>query len=129
MKLNVKRFACYRHAVSGHAMIDGIRVCDTLENEFNLLPEGTYQVRMEHTPLAIETLPMVGGTTPMVMGNGIFGCRDHSIVVGESLYLGFLTNGDHLFQQLRWRLYKQIVTFHHEVYVTIEKSDDFFYVD
>lgn len=126
MDIQILRFACYRHAVSGRLLIDGDPVCNTLENEDFLLPEGTYPVTMQtNKAWADHKFPMVDGKVPMLAGAGVYGRFAHIIAIGKGDRLGYLTKGSECFQLLNWRLKKQIDSFHHSVSLTITKSDDF----
>lgn len=69
------------------------------------------------TPLLIPVCPSPGG-------NGIHGWRNHCIIVGECLHLGFLIHSEECYDLLIARIRMQFVR-HHAVVVKISRSPDF----
>ena len=57
-------------------------------------------------------------------GNGIHGWRNHCIIVGECLHLGFLIHSEACYDLLITRIRMQFVR-HHAVVVKISRSPDF----
>ena len=57
-------------------------------------------------------------------GNGIHGWRNHCIIVGECLHLGFLIHSEECYELLTARIRMQFVR-HHAVVVKISRSPDF----
>ena len=57
-------------------------------------------------------------------GNGIHGWRNHCIIVGECLHLGFLIHSEECYELLIARIRMQFVR-HHAVVVKISRSPDF----
>ena len=142
MEIAIERFGSYHHAVSGRLLIDGQHVCDTLEEDVHCLPEGEYAlqrnsklalpyyIRMADADSAVESGIASGcdsGAASRVSfsrGNGIHGWRNHCIIVGECLHLGFLIHSEECYELLIARIRMQFVR-HHAVVVKISRSPDF----
>ena len=142
MEIAIERFGSYHHAVSGRLLIDGQHVCDTLEEDVLCLPEGEYAlqrnsklalpyyIRMADADSAVESGIASGcdsGAASRVSfsrGNGIHGWRNHCIIVGECLHLGFLIHSEECYELLIARIRMQFVR-HHAVVVKISRSPDF----
>ena len=142
MEIAIERFGSYHHAVSGRLLIDGQHVCDTLEEDVHCLPEGEYALQ-RNSKLALPYYIRLadadsGGDTHVdsraashidsrvsfSRGNGIHGWRNHCIIVGECLHLGFLIHSEECYELLIARIRMQFVR-HHAVVVKISRSPDF----
>lgn len=142
MEIVIDRFGSYHHAVSGRLLIDGQHVCDTLEEDVHCLPEGEYALQ-RNSKLALPYYIRLadadsGGDTHVdsraashidsrvsfSRGNGIHGWRNHCIIVGECLHLGFLIHSEECYELLIARIRMQFVR-HHAVVVKISRSPDF----
>ena len=142
MEIVIERFGSYHHAVSGRLLIDGQHVCDTLEEDVHCLPEGEYALQ-RNSKLALPYYIRLadadsGGDTHVdsraashidsrvsfSRGNGIHGWRNHCIIVGECLHLGFLIHSEECYELLIARIRMQFVR-HHAVVVKISRSPDF----
>lgn len=146
MEIAIERFGSYHHAVSGRLLIDGQHVCDTLEEDVHCLPEGEYAlqrnsklalpyyIRMADADSAVESggdsgcdsgaASRVASRVSFSRGNGIHGWRNHCIIVGECLHLGFLIHSEECYELLIARIRMQFVR-HHAVVVKISRSPDF----
>ena len=146
MEIAIERFGSYHHAVSGRLLIDGQHVCDTLEEDVHCLPVGEYAlqrnsklalpyyIRMADADSAVEsgiasgcdsgTASRVASRVSFSRGNGIHGWRNHCIIVGECLHLGFLIHSEAYYDLLIARIRMQFVR-HHAVVVKISRSPDF----
>ena len=142
MEIAIERFGSYHHAVSGRLLIDGQHVCDTLEEDVHCLPEGEYALQ-RNSKLALPYYIRVADADSGVnsvgdsgvdshvdsrvsfsRGNGIHGWRNHCIIVGECLHLGFLIHSEECYELLIARIRMQFVR-HHAVVVKISRSPDF----
>ena len=142
MEIVIERFGSYHHAVSGRLLVDGQHVCDTLEEDVHCLPEGEYALQ-RNSKLALPYYIRLadadsGGDTHVdsraashidsrvsfSRGNGIHGWRNHCIIVGECLHLGFLIHSEECYELLIARIRMQFVR-HHAVVVKISRSPDF----
>ena len=142
MEIAIERFGSYHHAVSGRLLIDGQHVCDTLEEDVHCLPEGEYAlqrnsklalpyyIRMADadsgvaSPVDSHVDSHVDSRVSFSRGNGIHGGRNHCIIVGECLHLGFLIHSEENYDLLIARIRMQFVR-HHAVVVKISRSPDF----
>jgi hypothetical protein len=150
MEIVIDRFGSYHHAVSGRLLIDGQHVCDTLEEDVHCLPEGEYALQRnsklalpyyirladavsirQADAVSIRQADAVSGVDSRVdsrvsfsRGNGIHGWRNHCIIVGECLHLGFLIHSEECYDLLIARIRMQFVR-HHAVVVKISRSPDF----
>ena len=134
MEIVIERFGSYHHAVSGRLLIDGQHVCDTLEEDVHCLPEGEYALQRNSKlalPYYIRLADVDSGVDSRVdsrvsfsRGNGIHGWRNHCIIVGECLHLGFLIHSEAYYDLLIARIRMQFVR-HHAVVVKISRSPDF----
>ena len=126
MEIVIDRFGSYHHAVSGRLLIDGQHVCDTLEEDMHCLPEGEYALQ-RNSKLALPYYIRLSDADSHVAfskGNGIHGWRNHCIIVGECLHLGFLIHSEECYDLLIARIRMQFVR-HHAVVVKISRSPDF----
>ena len=150
MEIVIDRFGSYHHAVSGRLLIDGQHVCDTLEEDVHCLPVGEYALQRnsklalpyyirladavsirQADAVSIRQADAVSGVDSRVdsrvsfsRGNGIHGWRNHCIIVGECLHLGFLIHSEECYDLLIARIRMQFVR-HHAVVVKISRSPDF----
>ena len=151
MEIKIIRFGRYHHAVSGRLLIDGQHVCDTLEQDTGILPEGEYVMcrnKASSLPYYIysgkedigsgleqkadcakeqksDCVPEEKNRKVFLsMGNGIHGWRRRCIIVGECLHLGFLIRSQEHYDQLLPRLRMQLVR-HRPIVVKISRSPDF----
>lgn len=142
MEIVIDRFGSYHHAVSGRLLIDGQHVCDTLEEDVHCLPEGEYALQRNsklalpyyirvadadfgvasHVDSRVDT--HIDSRVSFSRGNGIHGWRNHCIIVGECLHLGFLIHSEECYDLLIARIRMQFVR-HHAVVVKISRSPDF----
>ncbi|RHC73263.1 hypothetical protein DW830_13115 [Prevotella sp. AM34-19LB] len=123
-------------------LVDGQHVCDTLEEDVHCLPEGEYAlqrnsklalpyyIRLADADSGVDThvdsraASHVDSRVSFSRGNGIHGWRNHSIIVGECLHLGFLIHSEECYELLIARIRMQFVR-HHAVVVKISRSPDF----
>ena len=142
MEIAIERFGSYHHAVSGRLLIDGQHVCDTLEEDVHCLPEGEcalqrnsklalpYYIRLADADSGGDThvdsraASHIDSRVSFSRGNGIHGWRNHCIIVGECLHLGFLIHSEECYELLIARIRMQFVR-HHAVVVKISRSPDF----
>lgn len=85
MEIRVEREISFRLAVHGRLLIDGDRVCDTLENGATCMKPGSY--------------PLVRSYSLFSAANGIHRLGE-KIAVGEWQYLGFLVRTQPVRKQL-----------------------------
>lgn len=85
MEIRVEREISFRLAVHGRLLIDGDRVCDTLENGATCMKPGSY--------------PLVRSYSLFSAANGIHRLGE-KIAVGEWQYLGFLVRTQPVREQL-----------------------------
>lgn len=110
----------------GHLTIDGITVCQTLENSISGLPEGQYEVTITRCKQYMRKMILVDDKQlcdtcpkqeftysntrrpiicPMIKaGNGIHGRHDGSILVGTKTALGLLVHPRAAFDALYDRI-------------------------
>ena len=142
MEIVIDRFGSYHHAVSGRLLIDGQHVCDTLEEDVHCLPEGEYALQRNsklalpyyirladvdfraNSGVASGVNSRVDSRVSFSRGNGIHGWRNHCIIVGECLHLGFLIHSEACYDLLIARIRMQFVR-HHAVVVKISRSPGF----
>ena len=154
MKITIMRFGRYHHAVSGKLLIDGQLVCGTLENVDKMLPLGDYELghdgRRRTTPYYIKGKPSseksssknpssekssvgaCGKCLKRVLlspGNGIEGRKKQGrILLGETLYLGFLVHSQEAYEQVTDRLRMHLQSRSRPIAVQIRQSEDYFEV-
>lgn len=156
MEITIVRFGRYHHAVSGKLLIDGQLVCGTLENGDSMLPQGDYELghdgRRSATPYyvkgkASKEKASKGKTSSdgkrcqpakrvlLSPGNGIDGGKMQSrILLGETLYLGFLVHSQEAYEQVTDRLRMQLgrqrmqLGTPRHIAVHIRQSEDYFEV-
>ena len=144
MKITIMRFGRYHHAVSGKLLIDGQLMCGTLENFDRMLPLGDYRLgrdgRRSTTPYYItgkpsSKKPSAGAQVKCLKrvllspGNGIEGRKKQGrILLGETLYLGFLVHSQEAYEQVTDRLRMHLQSRSRPVAVQIRQSEDYFEV-
>lgn len=131
MIIQIKRIFVKGEVTEGHLRIDGLQVCDTLENTFTCLSPGEYPVtlvkcKQYHRKMIIigdhndtcencAQLKEVYSNTlmprhcPMIKpGNGIHGRHDGSILVGTRSSLGCIIHPRAAFDTLYERIRKNL---------------------
>lgn len=131
MIIQIKRIFVKGEVTEGHLRIDGLQVCDTLENTFTCLSPGEYSVthvkcKQYHRKMIIigdhndacencAQLKEVYSNTlmprhcPMIKpGNGIHGRHDGSILVGTRSSLGCIIHPKTAFDTLYERIRKNL---------------------
>ena len=117
----------------GHLSIDGLRICDTLENTNGLAPAGVYPITLIKCKHHSRKMPVLNPNAPcdrcpkclipnpsslnhtlpcwcpmLKPGNGICGRLDGSILVGQFNCLGSLIHPKTVFDPLYERIRKSI---------------------
>lgn len=114
----------------GHLTIDGLRICDTLENTNGLAPAGVYPITLIKCKQYSRKMPCLNANAPCDLckklpfvcnnstlpcwcpmlkpGNGICGRLDGSILVGQFNCLGSLIHPKTTFDPLYERIRKSI---------------------
>ena len=140
MNITIQRYRTRGEYIHGQLMIEGMRVCDTLENSNGAVPAGLYPIRLIKckqysrkmlclNPKAPCTkcpkLPFVctNSTLPcwcpmLKPGNGIHDRLDGSILVGQYYCLNSLIHPKKIFDPLYERIRKSISR-GHQVTLTI----------
>ena len=131
MIIQIKRIFVKGEVTEGHLRIDGLQVCDTLENTFTCLSLGDYSVtlvkcKQYHRKMIIigeqndacEDCPrlkevysntLLPRHCPMIKpGNGIHGRHDGSILVGTRSCLGCIIHPKPAFDSLYERIRKNL---------------------
>lgn len=132
MNIELKRIRYRPDTIDGQIRIDGMRVCDSAENNKFALAPGIYPITLvkchQHArkmPVIqvqgcslcdeCKKLPFVGNNTAMPMicpmikpGNGVFNRFDGSIIVGKYICPGCLTHAKSAFDALYERIRKNI---------------------
>ena len=111
MNIIIKRTQSIKHFVEGHLYIDEKLICDTLENSSSCLSSGIYAIRI----MKCKLKEMVFGNTVMPqfcgqikVGNGVYGRRDGSIIVGTRALFGCIISPRSAFDLLYERIRKNI---------------------
>ena len=130
----------------GHLTIDGLRICDTLENSNALAPAGNYTLTLAKCKQYSRKMPVLNPEAPCSLckkslnsqpsslnsvlpcycpmlkpGNGVCGRLDGSILVGQRNCLGSLVHPKDAFDSLYERIRKSISR-GHQVTLTIKNS-------
>ena len=110
----------------GHLSIDGLRICDTLENTNGLAPAGVYPITLIKCKHHSRKMPVLNPNAPcdrcpkslnhtlpcwcpmLKPGNGICGRLDGSILVGQFNCLGSLIHPKTTFDPLYERIRKSL---------------------
>ena len=113
MEIKLIRHRFTPWGVDGYIEINQENVCDTVEHPQFLLPSGVYEVffrkddRHKSRPLIKSDSKLTRKHQPCLMpGNGPFGTKDGSIVVGEHAIAGVLFHSEKYFIRLFDRLKK-----------------------
>jgi len=129
MNIKITRYQRIGNSIDGHLTIDeSLRLCDTAENRFSALPEGSYPIRIVKCKqygrkmICLHTEPPcqqcdkiaeVSGNTPMPCfcpmlkpGNGIHNRNDGSIILGTYIAPGCLKHPKRAFNALYERIRK-----------------------
>ena len=137
MLITITRNLVKGEVTQGKLYIDGLSICDTLENTHSCLPAGSYPISItkckqyRRNVIIVESLgdevpqnakchkcklkEMVFGNTVMPQfcpqikaGNGVYGRRDGSIVVGTRAMFGCIVSPRSAFDLLYERIRKNI---------------------
>ena len=137
MNIIIKRTQSIKHFVEEHLYIDEKLICDTLENTHSCLPDGSYPISISkckqyrRNVICVESYvdetphtakchkcklkEMVFGNTVMPqfcgqikVGNGVYGRRDGSIIVGTRALFGCIISPRSAFDLLYERIRKNI---------------------
>ena len=130
MIITLTRTFTHGEYTHGHLSIDGLRVCDTLENANSCVPAGTYPISLLKCHQYSRKMPclnaqapcdrckklklVTNNTTlpcwcPMIKpGNGVHNRLDGSILVGQRNCLGSLVHPKDAFDSLYERIRKSI---------------------
>ena len=118
MKIEIIRTTRLKHSVDGEMVIDGIKVCHTVENAVWCLPPGRYRVEIVYIRSMAIKMPClfsVDDNQPkamVMMGNGVFSLRCANIIVGEQLVPGCVKKSAAAFNVLYERLRKSLARGH-----------------
>ena len=118
MKIEIIRTTRRKHSVDGEMVIDGIKVCHTVENAVWCLPLGRYRVEIVYIRSMARKMPClfsVDDNQPkamVMMGNGVFSLRCANILVGEQLVPGCVKKSAAAFNVLYERLRKSLARGH-----------------
>ena len=111
MKILIKRNLAKGEVTEGKLYIDDIFICDTLENTHSCLTAGSYPISI----MKCKLKEMVFGNTVMPqfcgqikVGNGVYGRRDGSIIVGTRALFGCIISPRSAFDLLYERIRKNI---------------------
>ena len=130
MIIQIKRIFVKGEVTEGHLRIDGLQVCDTLENTFTCLSPGEYPVTLVKCKQYHRKMIIIGDTAPcedchqlkevysntlmprhcpmIKPGNGIHGRHDGSILVGTRSSLGCIIHPKSAFDTLSERIRKNL---------------------
>ena len=118
MKIEIIRTTRRKHSVDGEMMIDGIKLCHTVENAVWCLPPGRYRVEIVYIRSMARKMPCLfsfddNQPKALVMtGNGVFSLRCANILVGEQLVPGCVKKSAATFNVLYERLRKSLARGH-----------------
>ncbi len=127
MNIIIQRTKTRGEYVHGHLSIDGIRICDTLENSNGLVPTGQYPITLIKCKQYSRKMPCLNPSPPCDLcpklgfvcnnttlpcwcpmlkpGNGVHNRLDGSICVGQYNCLNSLIHPrdsfDHLYERIR----------------------------
>lgn len=144
MNIIVHRTRFGSESMDGEIFIDGTKICDCAENAFHCLQRGSYRVKVQKCKfhsrkmpcIVIQGLPStpcdtcnsvsVGLNSPhpycpqICPGNGVFNRTDGSILVGQFLTPGCLSQPKSAFNNLYQRIRKSAER-GNSIFVTIEE--------
>ena len=111
MNIIIKRTQSIKHFVEGHLYIDENLICDTLENSRSCLSSGIYAIRI--TKCKLKELVFNNTVMPQFcpqikVGNGVYGRRDGSIIVGTLAAPGCIVSPRSAFDLFYERFRKNI---------------------
>ena len=118
MKIEIIRTTRRKQSVDGEIVIDGIKVCHTVENAVWCLPLGRYRVEIVYIRSMARKMPCLfsgNDNQPkalVMMGNGVFSLRCANILVGEQLVPGCVKKSAAAFNVLYERLRKSLARGH-----------------
>ena len=118
MKIEIIRTTRRKQSVDGEMVIDGIKVCHTVENAVWCLPPGSYRVGIVYIKSMARKMPClfsIDDNQPkamVMMGNGVFNLRCANILVGEQLVPGCVKKSAAAFNVLYERLRKSLARGH-----------------
>ena len=118
MKIEIIRTTRRKHSVDGEMVIDGIKVCHTVENAVWCLTPGRYRVEIVYIRSMARKMPClfsIDDNQPkamVMMGNGVFSLRCANILVGEQLVPGCVKKSAAAFNVLYERLRKSLARGH-----------------
>ena len=118
MKIEIIRTTRRKQSVDGEMVIDGIKVCHTVENAVWCLPPGRYLVEIVYIRSMARKMPClfsIDDNQPkamVMMGNGVFNLRCANILVGEQLVPGCVKKSAAAFNVLDERLRKSLARGH-----------------
>ena len=134
MNITLQRISVKGEITEGHLRIDGLTICDTLENTFSCLPPGEYSVHLHKCSQYGRKMPLLTSVInnqssvisicsscprkhyvnhntvmpcfcPMLKpGNGIHGRHDGSIIIGHRQCQRLLIHPREVFASLYARL-------------------------
>lgn len=122
MEILIKRISRNGVILDGALYVNGNKLCDTAENAQVSIPAGTYRVTTHYCKQLARTIPMIsnirncGNCTPIEdwnassvlpkkcamlrFGNGMYGCYDGSILIGERIVSGCMKHSEQMFEIL-----------------------------
>ena len=118
MKIEIIRTTRRKQSVDGEMVIDGIKVCHTVENAVWCLTPGRYRVEIVYIRSMARKMPClfsIDDNQPkamVMMGNGVFSLRCANILVGEQLVPGCVKKSAAAFNVLYERLRKSLARGH-----------------
>ena len=118
MKIEIRRIARRKQSVDGELVIDGIKVCHTVENAEWCLPRGHYRVEIIPVRALARKMPCLYSgddhlpKAMLMMGNGVFNMRCADIIMGEELAPGCVKKSAAVFNMLYERLRKSLARGH-----------------
>ena len=118
MKIEIIRTTRRKQSVDGEMVIDGIKVCHTVENAVWCLPLGRYRVEIVYIRSLARKMPCLFSgddnqpKAMVMMGNGVFNLRCANILVGEQLVPGCVKKSAAAFNVLYERLRKSLARGH-----------------
>ena len=130
MNIIIRRTMTHGEYTHGHLSIDGLRICDTLENANALAPAGAYTLTLAKCKQYSRKMALLNANTPcdrcpklsfvsnnttppcycpmLKPGNGVHNRLDGSILVGTYNCLGSLIHPRDSFDSLYERIRKSI---------------------
>ena len=108
MVIEIKRYRFSPYGVDGMVVINGRRVCATVEHPHNYLPAGCYPVTLAaDKALRRRVLTLAQGAT-IRPGNGAMTLKDGSIIVGRQHIPGVVVRSGEEFGRLFERIEKNV---------------------